>query len=466
LQQVAKPLLLVAVAASWARAQGAVQPTSVPGAYEVALGRTVRDTTLANGLQVVAIENHAVTLVTVEIAVRTGAFTQQPGDQGVPHLYEHMLFKSYGGDTKSWEQRMGELDATYNGETGDEVVRYHMTLSSDHVEAGMRALAELVRDPDFTTENLMEERRVVNDELARDNSDPVALMYQQVGRRLWTTVWGRKDPGGDVATLAAVNVKQLKTIFDRYYVPNNALLVVSGDITPSRAFKLADERFGHWQRRPDPFLGAPPYVVPPLQLPAALITQDNVSDVLVLAEWQGPSTIANTEDTYAADVLSTIWNAPGSTVQRRLVDSGLFAACVLSYDTRAHVGPVTLVAHASIDSLAHALAVLSDVLNTLDQPTAFTDDEIADARQARRVSFARTMEYRTDVAHEVAEFWGSADLGYFRSYTDRMIAVTRPDLERYARRYLIGKYMALGLLVPPGTGDRIKPLVVSFLSSQ
>jgi zinc protease len=244
------------------------------------------------------------------------------------------------------------------------------------------------------------------------------------------------------------------------------MLVVSGDITPERAFKLADERFSHWPRRADPFAGVTPYVVPPLELPAALITQENVADVLVVAEWQGPSTLTAPEDTYAADVLSTIVNTSGSTFQRRLVDSGLFASCSIGYETRAHVGPIMLVAHASVDSLPHALAALADVLNGLDQPTAFSDDELMDAHQERRVSLARTLEYRAAVANEVAEFWGTANLGYFRSYTDRMLAVTRPDLQRYALRYVIGKPMALGLLVPPGMGERIRPMIVSFLGAQ
>jgi zinc protease len=277
---------------------------------------------------------------------------------------------------------------------------------------------------------------------------------------------GRKDPGGDPTTLNAVTVKRLKTIFDRYYVPNNAMLVVSGDITPARAFKLADERFSHWPRRADPFAGVTPLVVPPLQLPAALIMQDHVTDALVVMEWQGPSTITSPEDTYAADVLSTILDASGSTFQRRLVDSGLFASCTVGYSTRSHVGPIILTAHASVDSLPHALAVLNAVLEELDHPAAFSDDELADARQARRVSFARTLEYQTSVANEVAEFWGSADLGYFRSYTDRMLAVTRSDLQRYALRYIIAKPMALGVLVPPGTGQQVRPLVLSFLSGQ
>src|SRR5476649_2760766 len=75
------------------------------------LARVVHDTVLANGLQVIAIENHQAPLATVEIVVHTGAFTQQNGEEGVPHLYEHMLFKAYSGPRDySWGRMMGDLD--------------------------------------------------------------------------------------------------------------------------------------------------------------------------------------------------------------------------------------------------------------------------------------------------------------------------------------------------------------------
>src|SRR5581483_5055521 len=86
-----------------------------------ALRRALHDTTLENGLTVVAVENHAVPLVTIDITFKTGAFTQEPGDEGVPHLFEHMLFKSYIDDSRAtWPMEAGRLDAEYNGTTSDE----------------------------------------------------------------------------------------------------------------------------------------------------------------------------------------------------------------------------------------------------------------------------------------------------------------------------------------------------------
>ncbi len=456
--------ILIAAAAAGAQ-QLQPGPAPAPGSFESRIARVVRDTVLANGLAVVSIENHAVPLVTVEVAVRTGAFTQEPGDEGVPHLFEHMLFKSYTGPRRSWGATMGELEAaSYNGETGDEAVRYYITLPSASTEGGLRALAELVRDPDFTDDDLAQERHVVFDELDRDASDPIRHIYNAVGQRLWTTAWGRKDPGGDGQALTRVTAKRLDAVFHRYYVPNNSLVIVSGDVTAAQAFKLADERFGHWKRQPDPFASFVPLAIAPLPHPVGIIDQrTGLGDVLLLAEWQGPSVTTDPDGSYAADLLSTILDDAGSTFQARLVDSGLFTSCTVSYLTRANVGPIVLTAHTSLDSLPHALAALRDALQRLDAPEAFTDDELHDAQQSRRVETALMLEHRTAIAHELAEFWGSAGLPYFRTYADRTVDVSRVQLAAFARRYLVRKPFALGLLVPTGSGDRVQPSVVAFM---
>ena len=424
----------------------------------------LHDSTLANGLQVIALENHSVPLVTVIVAVRTGAFTQEPGQEGVPHLFEHMLFKSYNEGGRSWGHAMGEIDGEYNGETGEEVVRYFVTMPSENVEGGMRALAELVRDPNFSDEDLVQERRVVFDELNRDRSSPVGELSDEVNQRLWTTGWGRKDPGGNEKALSAVTVKQLKQIFKRYYVPNNAALIVSGNVTAERAFKLANERFGHWPRQPDPFAGTVLPAPPPLARSGGVIHEQKLEDVIVMIRWQGPSTLTDPTSTYAADVLSSILDEPGSTFQKHLVDSGLFASCAISYATLASVGPITLVAHTSVDSFPRAMTALSTELAQLSTPTAFTNEELADSRQSRLVETALLLEHRTSAGQEIAEFWGSAGLGYFVTYPDRLVSVNRQQISAYVDRYMGHSPMVIGVMSPPGSAHSLQPVVVGFLN--
>ena len=461
------PAALAPGAPASTKASTAASGTAAPGAVATMFARVIRDTTLENGLQVIAIENHQAPLATVEVVVHTGAFTQEHGQEGVPHLYEHMLFKAYSGPHgNDWRAMMGQLDGGYNGETADESVRYHVTVPSDKVEGGMRALAELVRDPNFTQDDLNEERRVVLDELDRDASDPIRGLYTRVGQRLWSTAWGRKDAGGDPAALATVTPKLLKQIFQQYYVPNNSVVIVSGDVMPERVFQLAGERFSHWKRQADPFAGWTPYAVPPMARSQAVIVQGEAADVILIVQWQGPSVTSDPEGTYAADMLSSISNQSGSTFHRRLIDSGLFASCDISYSTRAHVGPITLTAHTSVDSAKRALIVLGTMLQQLADSDAFTDDELINARQGKRVGLALELQEHESIADDVAEFWGSAGLPYYRTYADRMGGVTRSEMQGFALRYLTGAPMAVGLLVPPGTGDQLRPAVAAFLGLQ
>jgi zinc protease len=433
-------LLLLALAA------GAGAQTSPADA----LRRAMHDSTLDNGLTVIAIENHAVPLVTIEIAFKTGAFTQEPGDEGVPHLFEHMLFKSFIDDEHhTWQQEAGRLDAEYNGATSDEQVDYWVLLPSSNFDDAMGDLAQLVRDPVFTQDNLDAERYVVFDEFNRDRSDPLYLVERDVDQRLWTTSWGRKNSLGEAKAISAATTKRLTEIFHRYYVPNNAAVTVSGDITPTQVFKSARTHFGHWRRAPDPFAAKPIPAMAPLPRSTGVIMEGDVRDIVLFLKWQGPSVTDGDQrdDSYAADVLSTILDEPGSTFQQNLVDNGLFSSCSIGYLTLGHVGPITLVAHTSIDSLRPAL----------------TDEELADARQVRRVQAAFEMDNGTGIAQTAAFWWSVVGLDYFRDYTDHLQSVGRPAIDRFVKRYLSDKPLVAGILVPKGRSGELKLMLAQFL---
>ncbi len=431
------------------------------------LRHAVRDTTLSNGLSVIAVENHAVPLVTVEVAVKTGAFTQEPGDEGVPHLFEHMLFKSYVGDAgRTFPQDAGSIDAAYNGTTAEEAVTYWLMVPSSNLDAAMAMLAQLVRDPEFTADNLNRERFVVFDEIHRDESDPIFLLHDQVAKMLWTTSWGRKDALGRSMTLWQVTPKRLTEIFHRYYVPNNTAVIVGGDATVAQVFASANHHFGHWTRRDGPIAATSIPPIAPLARSTALVIEGDVNDVVLLMMWQGPSVTDNRDDTYAADVLSTILDAPGSTFQQRLVDSGLFSSCTLGYQTLAHVGPITLVAHTSVDSLPRALDALWLALTELGASNAFTDEELEDAHQSRTVQEAFELDDAMAFAHGLGYFWTTAGLDYLFGYTEQMRAVRHEAIQRYVARYISNSPTAIGVLVPNGRGKSLQPIIARFLSAE
>ena len=461
-------LLFVALATS-AGARGHALPTTTPqtpasGRAPSALARILRDTTLGNGLQVISIENHTVPLATVEVVVRTGAFTQDPGTEGVPHLFEHILFRSYSGvNNASFAASASELDAVHNGRTQEEAVMYYMTLPSVFVERALGLMAQLVRDPPLTGQALDEERGIVLNEFARDRSNPEYRLDIAVGRELWGAGWGRKNALGEAASINAATAKLLREIYHRYYVPNNAAVFVTGDIVPAQVFRWTQQHFGGWERRPDPFDAYPIPPPPPLARSSVVIVEDDVHAVTVRVDWQGPSATRSRADTYTADVLGSLVNAPASGVQRHLVDSGLFTSVSLSYLTLANVGPMTLRATTTIDSLPHALAALGRELATWDQQDMFSDDELANGKRARAVAAAFELDHPTDIAQTIGFWWSVTGLDYYRDYVERMASVTRRDLHRYARRYICTAPAVVSVLIPKGARPQVERSVDSFL---
>ena len=131
-------------------------------------------------MTVVVVENHAVPLATAHVVFRGGAMTQTPELEGVPHLFEHMLFKSYqGGDDASFSRDASLAKASYNGATSDEEVSYTLWFPSDELGTNLGLIATLVRDPYFKDKELQMERFVVRNEMQRSESQPAYLLANE-----------------------------------------------------------------------------------------------------------------------------------------------------------------------------------------------------------------------------------------------------------------------------------------------
>src|SRR4029077_20001712 len=134
------------------------------------------------------------------------AFTQEPEERGLAHLYEHILFRSYKGDPNAFGRAAGRLNAAYDGFTSTEVVSYVLMVPSRNADGAIDLMAGLFRDARFSNQDLQEERPVVINELQRHASDPEDRLARQVAQALWGTSWSRKDEGGDSVTLAGITL--------------------------------------------------------------------------------------------------------------------------------------------------------------------------------------------------------------------------------------------------------------------
>lgn len=429
-------------------------------AQRSAIEALVHRKTLDNGMDVIVVENHAVPIATVEVVVKTGAMSQTPDDQGVPHLFEHMLFKGYrGSGGREFLEETARLHAGYNGTTSEEQVTYYLILPSAHTDDAVRVLARLVRDPHFEKDDLKKERFVVLGEFRRDVSDPRFHLQNELARLLWGNQWSRKNTLGDQLALLAVTPEHLQTIFDRYYVPNNSALVVSGDVDPEKVFAMAADRFSGWKRAPDPYAAFPVPPMPPLTSDQAVVVTGDVNEITLEIEWQGPSVRSNSDDSYAADVFSAYVNDEQSALQKRLVDSGLFHTVSFGYQTLDHTGPITFYATASMDKLAAALTVLQAELMEMGADDYFDPELLKVVEKRRSVATAFELEESIGLAHTVGYWWSVAGLDYYLGYADNLSKRSAADLSGFVTRYLAEKPFVIGVLAP----EKEAPTVRAFL---
>jgi len=426
-------------------------------AQRAQLERSIQRKVLANGLEVIVVENHGVPLATIEFDVRNGAFTQTPPEEGLAHLYEHMFFQANREypESEAFLRRAGELGAVFNGTTQEERVNYYLTLPADSLDGGMRFMAAALRGPLFREDELARERAVVIGEYDRAESSPFFRLTRAMDTRLFSPgYYSRKNTIGSREVILAATPAQLREIQRRYYVPNNTALIVAGDVEPARVFELAERVLGDWPRAADPF-ATPIPPVPPLARSEGVVVEEPVGSVVVLMQWQGPSVGRDPEATYAADVFSDVLNASTSTLQRRLVESGLFQDVGVNYYTLNHTGPITISGQTTPERLREALAALDAEVARLADSGYYTAAELAPMKRKRAVGTTLGLERASGFAHQLGFWWSVAGLDYYLGYVDNMARQTVADLQGYARKYIVGKPRVVGVLIDPGSRARL-----------
>lgn len=401
----------------------------------------VHQRVLDNGLTVVVIENHAVPIVTIEIAARNGAFTEPPEYNGLSHLYEHMFFKANEviPNQEAYLARIRELGMVFNGTTSTERVNYFFTLQSHNLREGLTFMADAIRTPVFVEEELNRERVVVLGEYDRAEANPYWPLYEASQEMLWYEHPTRKDPLGDRETISTATVEQMRWMQETYYIPNNALLVMSGAVAPDDGFAMAEELFGDWERGADPFELYPIPAHPPLQADEGRVITNDVNASVVQIAWHGPSIGQDTDATYAADILSFVLGQTGSTFQEALVESGIALGASIGYQTQRHVGPISLYLEvlpgneeAAIEAAMAQVALFAD-------DDYFTDAQMETAQTILAVDELYNQQSTDDLAHTLTYWWCTADIDYYLTYIDELAEVTREDVQRYVSTYIHGQ---------------------------
>lgn len=414
---------------------------------------------MPNGLEVLVIEDNSVPLVTIEICVKNGSFTEDSAYNGLSHLYEHMFFKANKAipSQEKFLERVNELGISFNGTTSNERVNYFFTLSNKLIDEGLEFMNNAIRYPLFLETEMKNENPVVDGEFQRAESNPAFFLSQDFDHQMWGQNYYRKNPIGLHDVILTATAAKMNVIKDKYYYPNNSILVIAGDVKHDEVFNKTTSVFGDWKPCDfDPFQKWPIPEFEPLKGDIKFLTLDKNSKMpILMMGYHGPDTRNDIKSTYAADVFSNILGLTSSEFQKSLVDSGYALQAMLGYQTCKYTGPIQMFVVPNPMKLKSYYAKLLQQISRFDAPDYFTDEQLETAKNKLIMDDIYSKEKTSDFVHTVTFWWASASIDYYTSYNDMIKKVTREDIKAYVDKYIKNQPSVTGLLLSPVMKEKL-----------
>jgi zinc protease len=410
--------------------------------------------TLDNGLQVVVIENHRVPVVTHMVWYKVGAADEAPGETGLAHFLEHLMFK--GTDTIK-PQEFSKIIAMNGGQdnafTTHDYTAYFENVARDRLDLVMKMEADRMQNLRLTDAVVLPERDVVREERrSRVDNDPGALLSEAMAAATYLNLPYRRPVIGWDHEIRELGTRKAIGFYRRHYAPNNAILVVAGDVTAAELRPLAEKYFGPIPRR-----DVAPRVrpkEPPHHAEKRVVLKDaRVNQPEWVRNYLAPSyTEGESKYTAALQVLAQILGGDSSgRLYRSLVVQGKLAAGVGAYYNPASVDltEFTFVASpqpgVSLEKIESGID--AEIAKLLDQ--GVSGDELARAKKqlVAQATYARdSMTVAARLFGVALATGGTAD--QVESWPDRIAAVTAGQVDEAAAAVLRSENSTTGELLP------------------
>jgi zinc protease len=385
---------------------------------------------------------------------KCGAYTEDEKFNGLTALYQSMLLrgnKDYA-DQQDFNYHAGGLGIQQdNTLTSEEYSRWYFTLPKSNLELGLNFMNSGVRFAKINPEELEKEKQIEDEQLKQKESGPYFALSSAMIHHLWGDLYCRKSAIGSHEAILSATTSLMDSIKNKYYYPNNAILIVGGDVLHDNVFALAEKIYGEWKKSTfDPFKKWPIPEFRPLSKSDYFIVESPLSKTPVISiNWQGPDTRGDISSTYAADVFSYIVNQKSSKLCAALEQSGLAHSITIGYLTLKHVGPITLFVAPNPSKIKECMDELQIQLSLMDNDDYLTDEQIETAKRMLEIKKVRQEEITSDYVHTLSFWWASASLDYFFDYNDKLEKVSRADLKAYVTKYIKNRPYCAGLLISP-----------------
>lgn len=304
-----------------------------------------KSTILDNGLEVVVVENNRAPVVTHMLWYRVGAADEPAGKSGIAHFYEHLMFKGHSHpelgtfDPGEFSRVVRSLGGEDNAFTSQDYTAYFQSVSSEHLEQMMRMEAGRMRGLKIPQSEFDSEQKVIIEERAqRTDNDPRAQMAEQMNEALYPNHPYSIPIIGWKHEIEALTLDDALAFYDLYYVPNNAVLVISGDVQAEDVFEMAKRTYGLIEKGEDVIRErtiSPPFI----SQTTVTLEHETIKQPSFQRKYRVPSYGQSKEESLALQVLDSIMGGGASArlykslvVEKKIATSISFSYWSASWD--------------------------------------------------------------------------------------------------------------------------------------
>lgn len=396
---------------------------------------------LPNGLEVVSVRRANLPLVTAQLVLRRGGESDPVNEAGLADLTANLLARGAGGQrapqiATAAEMLGGSLQAAADWDESS----LGITVTTPMLPKALALLATVVRQPDFAPAELARAKAQATDALRLSLSQPLTLAALAANRAVFGAGAYGHSRTGTPASIARITRADVERLHAELYRPDNAILVLAGDITPAQALQLATASFGDWKKPPTP-LPPRPQGGADGKLPAILvIDQPGAGQAGVVAAHAAP---ARKDANYYVGVVANA--VLGGSYSARLNEE-IRIKRGLSYGASSHLQPLAD-AGAWLASAQTKNPSAPQVVALMQQQFAVLGDrDVAAAELAARKAtligdYGRRLETTAGLAQEVAELAVyQLPLADINQYIAKVQAVTPKEITAYAYRHLDARH--------------------------